>query len=118
MFTNRVPERIKPAGLERYSVSDMDGKVTTLTLRKVEEKRKLLETARAIRMKLNGLRASELSERQEFEKKCKPLIEPSKSLTSRKEEDGDINIKMMIVIKTEEEDAFDDAGDTSVEVGQ
>lgn len=49
--------------------------MTTITSRKIEVKRKPLEATRAIRVKLNTLRASEVAERQAFKKKCVSLIQ-------------------------------------------
>lgn len=78
---------------EYPSVCVMDDKVTTLALCEVEVKRKLLEAIRTIQMKINRLRASEVAQRQEFEKNCKPLIEPLKNLTIRNP-----NIMMMLMM--------------------
>lgn len=80
----------------------MNVRVTTLTPRKVEAKRKLVEAT------------NEVGKSQAFEKKIKVLIEPLKVMTGHREEDEDQDVKSEDDddddIKTEEgEDAFENA---------
>lgn len=58
--------------------------------------------------KRNRLKATKVAQIQTFEKKCKPLIEPLKSITERKEEEKSKGIKY--------EDDNDDAIKTKKEM--
>lgn len=58
----------------------MDAKLTSLTPREIEIKRKLVETTKAIRKKLRAIRTGNAESEVAFEQKFKPIIEPLKKV--------------------------------------
>lgn len=60
----------------------MDGKLTTLTSREIEIKRKLVEATKAVRKKMRAIKTSEVQSEEAFEKAFKPIIEPLKEVAT------------------------------------